>query len=273
MVQDFSYHTHTNTFGLFDGQNSIKEMIDRAKALGWSHMGISNHMVVHPDVKTGGCFFPDYGRAEEIYKRLVDEIRVAAIKENFPVLVGFEVDYFRDPTWEKWFERFVPTLGADYLIGSTHVWGKDATKGFLFFTSDASGTPLPPEEIRPHMDFYFETQKTLIRSGYFTFLAHMDLGRRYKVDNGTDFKEQKEELIEEIIKAQLPVEINTSAFAFGMTEPHPSVWILKELKKADIPVVISDDTHSAVHLGFNFDKAEDLLKNLNYTKRLRLPLQ
>ena len=29
-MQTFSYHTHTNSFGLFDGHNSVSQMIDAA---------------------------------------------------------------------------------------------------------------------------------------------------------------------------------------------------------------------------------------------------
>jgi len=266
--QNFSYHTHTNTFGLFDGQNSIKEMIDRAKALGWSHMGISNHLIVHPNVK-GKCLFSDYVQAEDIYKRLIEEIREESIRQNFPVLVGFEVDYFRDPVWEKWFERVGLNLGADYLIGSTHIWGKDET-GFLFLEPRNNVHPYTPQDMFPHMNFYFDTQKAMIQSGLFTFLAHMDVQRRYLVEDGTAFIDQKNAVIEEIIKAKLPVEINTSALTLGMTEPHPSVWILKKLQAANIPVVLSDDAHRADHLGRAFDQAEELLKDLNYTHRFQL---
>jgi len=270
MIQNFSYHTHTNTFGKFDGQNSIKEMIDRAKALGWSHMGISNHLIVHPEFKTPRrSVFVDYHQATEMYKRLIDEIRVAADKENFPVLVGFEVDYFRDPVWEKWFEHVVLNLGADYLIGSTHVWGQDET-GFLFLELKNNAKSYTPEDIRANMGFYFDTQKALVESGYFTFLAHMDVQRRYQVEDGNLFQEQKHAIIEKIIKAKLPVEVNTSGLARGMAEPHPSIWILKELQKANIPVVLSDDAHHIDHLGRGFEQAEDILKNLNYTPRFSL---
>ena len=141
---------------------------------------------------------------------------------------------------------------------------------YLFLELKNNANPYTPEDIRDHMDFYFDTQKALVESGYFTFLAHMDVQRRYQVEDGNLFQEQKTEIIEKIIKAKLPVEVNTSGLARGMTEPHPSVWILKELQKANIPVVLSDDAHHKDQLGRGFEQAEDLLKSLHYTPRFTL---
>lgn len=280
-TQNFSYHTHTNANGIrgfdvcdqpeagYDGVNSIREMIRAAKALGWSHLGISNHFIVHPEIRPHLCFFNDFKKAETVFKSTVEAIRTVADQENFPVLAGFEVDYFRDPVWEKWFERFAPTLGADYLIGSTHVWGKDET-GPLFFDQRNNARAYPVEVVRANMGLYFERQKAMIRSGYFDFLAHMDVQRRYGVEDGTLFRDEKMAVIEEIKKAHLPVEINTSGLGTKFTEPHPSIWILRELQKAKIPVVLSDDTHYACSLGAGFKEAEVLLGSMGYTYRFNL---
>lgn len=281
LPQNFSYHTHTNATGIrgfdacdhpdpgYDGVNSIRELIRQAKALGWTHMGISNHFIVHPDIRPHRCFFNDFKKAETVFKSTVETIRTVAEEEDFPVLAGFEVDYFWDPKWEKWFERFVPTLGADYLIGSTHVWGKDET-GPLFFDGRNNAKAYPVEDVRANMGLYFERQKAMIRTGYFDFLAHMDVQRRYGVEDGTLFQDEKKAVIEEIKKANMPVEINTSGFGTKLEEPHPSIWILEELKKAKIPVVLSDDAHYANSLGAGFEKAEVLLERIRYPYRFNL---
>lgn len=45
MMQKFSYHTHTNSFGVYDGHNSAAEMIAAAEAAGYTELGISNHLI------------------------------------------------------------------------------------------------------------------------------------------------------------------------------------------------------------------------------------
>lgn len=47
-MQNFSYHTHTN---ISDGKNTIEEMVAKAVDLGWKEIGISNHLIVHKDIK------------------------------------------------------------------------------------------------------------------------------------------------------------------------------------------------------------------------------
>ena len=46
-MQKFSLHTHTLGF---DGQNTEKEMLAKAQELGWTHIGFSNHFIVHPNI-------------------------------------------------------------------------------------------------------------------------------------------------------------------------------------------------------------------------------
>ena len=48
MIQDFTLHTHTLGF---DGKNTIAEMATVAENNGMEFIGISNHFIVHPDIK------------------------------------------------------------------------------------------------------------------------------------------------------------------------------------------------------------------------------
>ena len=38
-IQNFSYHTHNNALGVFDGRSSALEMLQQAENLGWSEIG------------------------------------------------------------------------------------------------------------------------------------------------------------------------------------------------------------------------------------------
>ena len=42
-MQKFSYHTHTNSFGVYDGRDSVYDMIAKAQEIGFEKIGISNH--------------------------------------------------------------------------------------------------------------------------------------------------------------------------------------------------------------------------------------
>lgn len=101
-MQHFSYHTHTNTFDVYDGHYSIEEMIKAAEQAGYTELGISNHFIYHPNIFKGcqasandKMFHSDYGEALDIYKRTIDEIHRIAANSKIKVYAGFEVDFFR----------------------------------------------------------------------------------------------------------------------------------------------------------------------------------
>ena len=47
-MQKFSYHVHTD---FSDGKNSLEEVLDKAVSLGWEEIGISDHLIIHKDMK------------------------------------------------------------------------------------------------------------------------------------------------------------------------------------------------------------------------------
>lgn len=121
MMQKFSYHTHTNSFGVYDGHNSAAEMIAAAEAAGYTELGISNHLICKKGIsRFTPQFFDDFKIAETVYLKTIDEIRTAAQKYKIKVYVGFEVDYFKSAEWRRSFEKLRKRLDVDYLIGSTH---------------------------------------------------------------------------------------------------------------------------------------------------------
>lgn len=79
MMQKFSYHTHTNSFGVYDGHNSAAEMIAAAEAAGYTELGISNHLICKKGIsRFTPQFFDDFKIAETVYLKTIDEIRTAA---------------------------------------------------------------------------------------------------------------------------------------------------------------------------------------------------
>ncbi len=67
----------------------------------------------------------------------------------------------------------------------------------------------------------------------------------------------------------MPTEINTKG-KNSIGSFYPARWILEELVKNNIPLIISDDAHSVSQLGQYFDEAETLLSQLNAIKRWSL---
>lgn len=143
-MQKFSYHTHTNALGIFDGHHSAAEMIRRAEEIGYEEIGISNHLVYHPNLlTTSPMFFNDFDLLKKMMQKNVDDIRRAAEKASIPVYAGFEVDFFPSAMWRNAFEKLTETLNADYYVGSFHfLRNTDESRVYNMYHYKESGSPL-----------------------------------------------------------------------------------------------------------------------------------
>ena len=274
-MQNFSFHTHTNTLGLFDGHNSISEMIDAAYKAGYKELGISNHMIYHPNMHTSSeaqkndkMFHADKQKAKEIMSAVVEEIREKAKTASIKVYAGFEVDYFPLSGWMDEFREFKQKIDVDYLINGNHqVTSEDGTEVYEIYHFQRYG--LSESKIKELFHNHFSNIRKAIESDEFSFLAHIDFARWSGVIGEYDFAEEIKGIVTALKEHNMPTEINTKG-KNSIGSFYPARWIIEELVKNDIPLVISDDAHSVSQLGQYFDEAESLLSQLHATKRWSL---
>ena len=276
-MQKFSYHTHTNSFGLFDGRNTVEEMIEGAYKAGYTELGISNHLIYHPNMhisseaqKNDKMFHADKQKAKDIMTAVAQDIREKAKKAPIKVYVGFEVDFFPSASWCKSFEEIIKQLDVDYLIGSTHFIRSSDEKFLLdiYFIRHLK-TPLPDNDLKLYLQNYWLNIVEAVKSGYFNFIAHLDYITICNLCTEAEWDEYKWKVIEALAEKKHPFELNTSGYD-RIGKPHPDIWMLKELQKRNVPVVISDDAHCTEHLSRHFEKAETLLASLNYQNRWKI---
>lgn len=273
-MQKYTYHCHTNTLGIYDGCNSADEMISQAESLGFTEIGISNHMICHPKIgyinKIQSMYFRDYKEAEDVYKRTVEEIRTASLKYKIKVWVGFEVDYFHDAERCRFFEHLKNTLGADYYIGSSHfIYNRDYTNILKIAYLKHHPEFIDEDMRRDGLIMHWSNIKNCVASGYFDFIAHMDQIKSKGFCGDSEWEDKKYEVIEALSKGKTGVELSTKGLRKG-DEMYPAEWIVKELNKHNVPIVISDDAHQIEQLGYKFDTAESLLEKLDYKNRFKL---
>ncbi len=261
-MQNFSYHTHTN--GIYDGKNTIDEMIAAAEEKGFESYGISNHLMCHPNAPTyNPMFLHDYDKALLQYQRTIDEIRTIAARHKIQVRVGFEVDYFMDSNWRHAFEKMRPQLEVDYLIGAVHfLQSEDGTH--IHGLYDTTRTV---EQTKLFLSSYWQALKQAIQSGYFNWIAHMDLLKYFDLAQSSDW-EHELEVVELLAHHRLPTELNTNAMRRGLGEFYPADNVLMELNRQGVYLLISDDAHRVQDLGADFERAEELLKSIQYKNRV-----
>lgn len=276
MLQNFSYHTHSTWS---DGCNTLREMLDRAVSLGWKEIGFSDHLIVHKDMKKSPSWLrmqkekapwiygDSFAAAAEKFKTYKSELLELAQEYPLKIYFGAEVDYFPYPEWKREFRAFQNEIGLDYYISSNH------------FLIDNDNQVIDPHSIeylgydenrqKELLSRHFRIMAEAVASGLFTFLAHLDYMRRVKICTAEMFWEEKTAVIKALAEKGMPVELSTKGLTKS-SEMFPARKILQELKRYNIPVVISDDAHETQRLGADFKAAETLLKQLNYANRWKM---
>ena len=270
-MQDFTFHMHTNEF---DGDNSVTEMVQKARELGFKHVGISNHFIVHPKIKEIGTFYPysvqkgysaNYNSSfEECLERFrcnYAEIDRVAKELNFPIYKGMEVDFFEYDGWREGFEKARAELKPDYLIGTAHLVEYD---GLLLNNYSMSKAPEGKKDEILHI--YWHNIRASIKSGLFDFIAHLDLPKKSGLLKEEKWVAEEEKTLQCLVEHNMKIEINTGLYKPECYEPYPSPRILKKAAEYGIKVFLSDDSHNINQIGRHFDEALELAKECGLEK-------
>ena len=267
MTQKYTLHTHTVGF---DGNDSIQVMVNRARELGFNTIGVSNHFIVHSDIKDSKMYsFAVRGGYDAIYSASFDEVltrfiphyeeleRVQEQNPNMRILRGMEVDFFDNPKWRYGFERVLEILTPDYLIGSAHFMEYG---GKILNIHDMKKVDEKTKDVL--LTQYWTNVACAAESGLFTWMAHLDLPKKVGLGRELKWSEMESRAIESVAKSKTSIEINTSFYKPDCYEPYPSKRILQMAARKDVPVLLSDDAHNAKSLGRHFDEASRLIKEL-----------
>jgi histidinol-phosphatase (PHP family) len=277
-IQPYSYHNHT-VFS--DGHNTLEEMVAAAKKIGFTEMGVSDHLIVHKNMKRDvswpmlrGCDAPhvyndDFKSILDAYKYHCEHIRRVARKENFKLYVGFEVDYFPYDGWLEEFKWFVSQLDYDYLQTGNHFFCEENCEDIInmtFFKKVCTDTSLYKEYTRRH----FETMCQAVETGMFKFLAHIDYVRKYgpEVYDIDDFATEKDKIIDALLRTNTALEISTKGLR-KIGDFYPDDKLITKAADKGVIFIVSDDAHKTEELGADFDKAEAVLAKHHITKILK----
>lgn len=278
-VQTFSYHSHTN---FSDGKCSICDMVRQAKAIGFTELGISDHLIVHKNMwQSPSCLVNQYMKEEkhiyctdfneilERFQRHCDEIRQVAKAENFKLYVGFEVDFFTYDGWLEELQNFLAQLDYDYVISGNHFVFDESGENIINLT-DLSKICDDSAIYQEYLSRHFKTIKQAVESRMFKFLAHLDYARRLgdEICGPNDFWNEKTAVLDALAVNNVPMEISTKGLR-KIGDFYPSENILLEAAKRNITMLISDDAHHVDELGKDFAAAEEKLQQYKIMQRLQ----
>lgn len=246
------YHVHTDFSS--DSKSPMEDMVKQAITLGFDRVCFTDHM--------------DLDFPEQYEQRFVFDLEeywntLSLMTEKYPqitILRGIECGM--QTGLGKRYEELLNSYDFDFVINSCHV----------LYNMD----PYFPEfwvnrTEQEGITAYFEQILTNITElTNFDICGHIDYIIRYTPSKGADFKPSDywdiiEEILKKVIALGKGIEVNTAGYKYGLGNPHPRAEILARYKELGGEILtIGSDGHQPNHMGYDFSKAEELLKELGF---------
>ena len=227
------YHTHTTRCGHAAG--SATEIVEAARALGLSGIGISDHLPLLHTCDPGLTMSLDQlsGYVEEVQE----------LKARYPgyVYLGIEADY-RGDTVDDMVE-LLATYPFDYVIGSVHfldAWGFDDP-------SRVSG--FQERDVDEIYRAYYALLAEAAGLGVFTILGHFDLVKKFGHRPSGSLDLEIGNVAERMARRGVMAEINTGGLRKPVHEIYPSASILAILRESGVAVTFGSDAHAPAEVG------------------------
>lgn len=246
-------HMHTRFSG--DSEADPVDMIMAAKAKGLAGITFTDHLDL------------DYPKEPDIFLLDMEDYysshRATGAKysdESFAILTGIELGI--QPQVVEELNRIVDTYDFDEVIGSTHVVD-NIDPYYDEFWVDAD----PVAKYRRYYEVILQNIKDFPR---FDTLAHLDYIFRYRKesnnpDSYSDYREVVDAILEEIIRRDIALEINTGSFRNGLINPNPNPSIIKRYKELGGKLItLGADAHKPEFVAAHFEEMPALLKECGF---------
>jgi len=199
----------------------------------------TEHVDLNPVDAGFGVFNP--GKYDETFKRAQDKFG-----SRIRLLKGIE---FGEPhRYEKEFET---ALAGDYdqIIGSVHWLGEDF-----------AGAIKPGLSLEQAFEHYYGELLQTARYGGFDILAHLDFPKRYFKSGFVD-SPLVDDILKEIVKKEIALEINTSTLRKGLDECAPNAEVVDRYARfGGRRITIGSDAHVPKEIGADFDRALSMIE-------------
>ncbi|WP_167959322.1 histidinol-phosphatase HisJ family protein [Anaerosporobacter faecicola] len=253
MIQS-DYHMHSSFSD--DSEATMDSMIQRSIELGLHTICFTDHMDLDFPIEFGGGFIFN----TEIYVE-----RLAALREKYAdkinILCG--VEYGLRPYLKDAFHHLTEVNTFDFIIGSSHLVGKIDPYQPSYWEGITE-----EQGITKYLEAIYANVKTF---DDFDVYGHIDYAVRYAPNRNKNYSYEKyADLIDAIFTTLIQkgkgIEVNTAGYKYGLGHPHPQTDLLKRYKELGGELItIGSDAHKPEHIGYDFVKAEDLLKSLGYS--------
>jgi len=244
---------HNHTILCNHATGTVFEYIQKAISLGIDEYGFSCHAPMNYDLRYRMSL-----EQKDIYERWIKEAKVF-YKNKIKILFAYEVDFLEGYLFDE-----IINAKVDYLIGSVHflknkngMWGFDNPE---FIGTYAS------KNIDTIWQEYFDAIKNMAKTKLFDVVGHLDLIKVFKFLPKKDVRLLAKDALKEIKKSNMILEINPSGLRKPISEPYPSKELLEVAFDLGIDITFGSDAHNIEHIGFAYEEATSLAKQIGFTK-------
>jgi histidinol-phosphatase (PHP family) len=178
------------------------------------------------------------------------------VREETDLRLGIEMDFV--PAREDRIANVLDGRDLDYVVGSVHFLRDHSVDAEDY---SVWGTGESAEKVWRR---YFETLAEAARSGLYDIMAHPDLvkvwGRAAPIPEG-DLRRYYDPAVQAFADSGVAVEFSTAGWRKPVGEQYPSVPFLEMLVDAGCPIALSSDAHTPDQLGFEYERAVELLQD------------
>lgn len=251
-----SYHVHSTWS---DGSSALEQYQEAASSAGLAEWGISDHIVIRPD-RIPVTWSMDPARLPSYVEAVRAQQERAPASQ--PLRLGLELDYF--PGQEKVIADLLDGYRFDFIMGSVHY-----LDDFCIDNDLERWKSLGPAGVNEAWRAYFARIAGLARTGLFSFIAHLDLPKAFDFRPSVDLSREIGDALDEVARAGLAVEVNTSGWGRACREPYPSLDLLGACLVRGIPALVNADAHSSRDLTRDLDRGMEWLKSSGYRHVVR----
>lgn len=231
-------HMHTRFSA--DGTDEMADMCRAAVEKGLNYICFTDHCEFHPKDDSYKWF--DY----QIYSDAIERVR-DQFGDRIQILKG--VEFGQPHLYPREFEKILK-MDFDQIIAGIHYIGDDYVGDLIHKVSK--------ERL---FDDYYANVLRAVELGGFDILAHFDLPKRY-LKKSYEGSQIIAEIIDELVKKEIAIEINTSPLRRGFTESAPDCGILERyIKAGGKRVTLGSDAHNCNDIAADFEYAYKLVKD------------
>ena len=256
MLTDYHLHLRTdereNTPERFFTPANVERYREAAEARGIAELGVAEHIYRF----TAALEIWQHPFWREFTHDDIDDY-CGFVREETDLKLGIEMDLI--PGREDRIANVLEAREWDYVVGSVHF-----LRDHSIDTEDYSiwGAGESAEKIWRR---YFETVAESARSGLYDIIGHPDLvkvwGKVAPRPDG-DLRRYYEPAVEAFLDADVAVELSTAGWRKPVAEQYPSVAFLEMLVDAGCPIALSSDAHQPDQVGFEYERAVELLESV-----------